>query len=204
MAVRFAIEGDLRFISHHDTMRVFERALSRAQLPVSFSEGFNPRVRLSLPVPRAVGVASQVEILVVQLGERMEPAVILDRLARQMPGGLALLEAWHLDDKEVLHAERVEYALDLIPPQVGPVTDAVNRLLAAETWPIERAEPGQRPKRLIDIRAFLWTPWSTQPPSNGQPRSPATGRFAPWNCLLPSAWTPRRGVTAFDGSPSTG
>jgi len=136
-------------------MRVFERALSRAQLPVSFSEGFNPRVRLSLPVPRAVGVASQVEILVVQLGERMEPAVILDRLARQMPGGLALLEAWHLDDKEVLHAERVEYALDLIPPQVGPVTDAVNRLLAAETWPIERAEPGQRPKRLIDIRAFL-------------------------------------------------
>ena len=88
MAIRFVIEGDLRFISHHDTMRLFERALSRAQLPVRFSKGFNPGPRLSLPLPRSVGIASGVELLAVELDDAIEPAVVLGTLSEQMPAGL--------------------------------------------------------------------------------------------------------------------
>ena len=155
MAVRFVIEGDLRFISHHDTMRLFERALSRAQLPVKFSEGFNPRPGLSLPLPRAVGVASEVEVLVFKLREEVEPAVVLERLARQMPFGLTLTDAWILDGRHTPQADRVTYAVPVPPENAGAVAEAINRLLAAKTWRIQRSGGGAKPARTVDLRPYL-------------------------------------------------
>ena len=70
-AFAFSVTGDLRFISHRDTIRVFQRALARASLPVRYSEGFNPHPRLSLPLPRPVGVASEAEIIIVEFDQAM-------------------------------------------------------------------------------------------------------------------------------------
>ena len=63
-ALEYTIGGDLRFISHRDTLRLFQRAVARAALPVRFTEGFNPHPRMMIPLPRPVGVASQAETLV--------------------------------------------------------------------------------------------------------------------------------------------
>jgi radical SAM-linked protein len=168
VAIRFAIDGDLRFISHHDMMRLFERALSRAQLPVRFSEGFNPRPRLSLPLPRAVGVASEADVLVVELeeptgppaamcgdGEPLEPDVFRDRLAGQMPSGLTLMDAWFLDARRTLQAERVVYEVGLPSDCISAVADALERLLASPDWFVERRRAEGGPARRIDLRAHL-------------------------------------------------
>ena len=155
MAIRFVIEGDLRFISHHDTMRLFERALSRAQLPVKFSQGFNPRPRLSLPLPRAVGVASDVELLVVELAEVLESGVVLDKLSEQMPAGLKLTDAWTIADKHPPQPVRVDYELPLPPDRVETVSQAAQSLMAAPTWAIERTGPGSRKIKDIDLRQYL-------------------------------------------------
>ena len=155
MAIRFVIEGDLRFISHHDTMRLFERALSRAQLPVKFSQGFNPRPRLSLPIPRAVGIASGVELLVVDLAEPAEPGVVLDRLSEQMPAGLKLTDAWMIADKHPPQPVRVDYELPLPPDRVETVSQATQNLMAAPTWAIERTGPGARKIKDIDLKQYL-------------------------------------------------
>ncbi len=88
--IRFSIEGDLRFISHHDTLRLFERALARADWPVKFSEGFNPRPRLSLPLPRSVGIASEDELLVVELAQELDPNEAVRELSRHLPCGLQI------------------------------------------------------------------------------------------------------------------
>ena len=64
MLVKFRIWGNLRFLSHAETMSVFQRACVRAGIPVRHSEGFNPRPRMSLPLPRSVGVESDDELLV--------------------------------------------------------------------------------------------------------------------------------------------
>lgn len=155
MAVRFAIEGDLRFISHHDTMRLFERALARAQLPIRFSEGFNPRPRLSLPVPRAVGTASEADVLVIELGEPVEPSAVLDRLNRQTPADLTLLEAWVLETGRVPQVDMVEYAVALPAGKAGAVARSIDRLMATETYPVERTGAGKTPGKTIDLRAYL-------------------------------------------------
>ncbi len=60
--VQFSVRGDVRFVSHHDLMRVLGRAARRAGLPVAMSEGFNPRPRISLLLARGVGVASDAEL----------------------------------------------------------------------------------------------------------------------------------------------
>ena len=155
VAIRFAIEGDLRFISHHDTMRLFERALARARLPVTFSGGFNPRPKLSLPLPRAVGVASRAELLVVRLSEPIEPGCVLDRLAEQMPAGVSLSACWPIGPETTVQPIQVTYAVDLPTGRVPAVTQAVASILAAETWIIHRRARSRKPGKTLDLRAYL-------------------------------------------------
>lgn len=155
VAIRFEIEGDLRFVSHHDTMRLYERALARTRLPVKYSAGFNPRPRLSLPLPRAVGVASKCELLVVELCEPIQPAEVLARLAGQMPEGLRLLEAWRIEAGTGAPPGQVSYELALPADRADAVAAAVERLLAAENWPIRRENADGRSGKTIDLRAYL-------------------------------------------------
>lgn len=157
VAIRFAIDGDLRFISHHDTMRLFERALGRAQLPARFSEGFNPRPGLSLPLPRAVGIASDVELLVLDLDEPVEPESVLARMASQMPAGLTLDRAWQLRTSRAPQPRRVTYAVPVPDDRHEAVQRTVERILSAETWPIPRPDPGRAEPRMIDLRVFVET-----------------------------------------------
>ena len=155
VAIRFVIEGDLRFISHHDTMRLFERALSRARWPVKFSQGFNPRPKLSLPLPRAVGVTGLSELLVVDLDEPVELAEALGRLREQMPAGLTLTESWSIAEKHPPQPVRVDYELPLRPDLIEAVTASVQRLMASPTWKIERTGPGTKQAKDVDLRQYL-------------------------------------------------
>ena len=155
VAIRYGIEGDLRFISHHDTMRLFARALTRAGLPVKFSEGFNPRPRLSLPLPRPVGIASQCELLVLELGEPIEPETVRARLGAQMPAGVNLLESWRLENGQGPVISGVEYTLMLPPQEARRAAQAIARLIAADTWPVDRGSANGGKAKTIDLRAYL-------------------------------------------------
>lgn len=78
LAVRFKVEGSLRFLSHAETLRLFQRACVRAGLALRYSEGFNPHPKLSLPLPRSVGVESDDELLCLWV-EREPPADLSHR-----------------------------------------------------------------------------------------------------------------------------
>lgn len=155
VAIRFSIEGDLRFISHHDTMRLFERALARSRLPVRYSEGFNPRAKLSLPLPRAVGVTTGADLLVVELTEPVVPTQAMARLNEQMPVGVQLLEAWPVPAGGTLQPEQVEYQVPVPTEHTAQVSEAVQRLLAATTWPICRQARADKPAKTIDLKGYV-------------------------------------------------
>ena len=63
LRVKFGRGRKLKYISHLDLMRLWERGLRRAGVPVAYSEGFNPRPRLSFASPLAVGTTSESELL---------------------------------------------------------------------------------------------------------------------------------------------
>lgn len=155
VAIRFAIEGDLRFISHRDTMRLFERALARSRVPVKFSGGFNPKPRLSLPLPRSVGIASECDVVVLELAEPVEAEDVRQRLEPQMPAGLGLREAWLVESGGVLQPGEVDYWVELPPELARQVAARAKVLMAEPQWCIDRDSSGGKPGRRIDLRALL-------------------------------------------------
>ncbi len=154
VAIRFAIRGDLRFISHHDTMRLFARALARSRLPLKYSEGFNPHLRMSLPLPRSVGMASDADLLVIDLQETMDPDDVRDRLAREMPDGLSLIDAWSVREKRAIQPETATYTVPLDEDQADIVRERLNRLCSPDDWTIERDLDGRK-KKIIDVKACM-------------------------------------------------
>lgn len=160
-AFAFSVEGDVRFISHRDMMRLFERALARADLPVRFTEGFNPHPRLSIPVPRTVGVASQAETIVIEFDRPIDGDDATRRLNAQMPKDIRLTDARRLTPRERLVPELVRYRLELPPgaqtgtPAISNLTERIAEIGRADALPIERKDaPGKKTRR-IDVRPFL-------------------------------------------------
>lgn len=91
LRVSYRKRGDLRFLSHLDLVRTIERALRRSELPIAFSQGFNPRIRLSFPGALSTGVESEVEELDMYLTADVEPSCVAERLRGQLPIGIDIL-----------------------------------------------------------------------------------------------------------------
>ena len=81
----------MKFISHLDLMRLFMRALRRADLPVKITEGFNPHPKLSIKRALKLGVESENEEASVVLKESVEPQEFRERLQEQLPKGIKIL-----------------------------------------------------------------------------------------------------------------
>lgn len=107
---KFARGEELKYISHLDTMRIFERALRRAPIPIKYSGGFNPRPLLVFGLPLAVGMTSEAEYADFETSEKVCPGYFMASLNRQMPKGLEILAAVERQGDANIMAE-VEAAL---------------------------------------------------------------------------------------------
>lgn len=103
----------MRFLSHRDMMVLWELALRRAALPLRLGEGFNPRPRLSLPLPRNVGVSSESEILEFELRDWVNPDTVIEGLRRQVPAGIELARIEILGASERARPVAVTYEVQL-------------------------------------------------------------------------------------------
>lgn len=151
----YSIDGDLRFISHHDTLRLFKRALARAALPVSFSQGFNPQPRMSLPLPRPVGVASDDECLIVEFDAEVRSEEIRERMQHQMPNGIKLHQSRLLATGEKLQPEQVSYRLSLDDQTPPDLEAALDRIRQADRLVVERINGKNGSTRSLDIKPYL-------------------------------------------------
>ena len=88
LILTFRIEGNLCYLSHHETVSMLQRALIRAGVRLIYSQGFNPRPRLSLPLPRAVGVRSDCEMLCAGGGRRRHGRIDSAPIGGAASGGL--------------------------------------------------------------------------------------------------------------------
>lgn len=90
--IRFAAEGPLKYVSHLDLMRVWERVCKRAGLPLATSHGFSPRPKIALAAPLAVGATSEAELLDLLLTARVDIGETMNDLSRELTPGLRILE----------------------------------------------------------------------------------------------------------------
>src|SRR3954449_10873532 len=92
LRIRYAKRGRLRFTSHRDFSRAFERALFRARVPMAYSSGFNPHPRISYAGASPTGAASEAEYLEIGLAEVVDPDRLGSDLDDSLPDGLDVLE----------------------------------------------------------------------------------------------------------------
>lgn len=90
---RFAKLAPVRYISHLDLMRTFERAMRRAKVPLAYSEGYHPRPKFSFASALPVGVTSEAEYADIELTETWEPERFVEQVNRQLPDGIMILSA---------------------------------------------------------------------------------------------------------------
>jgi radical SAM-linked protein len=169
VAIRFRIGGVLRFLSHAQMLRVFERALARSAVPVRYTEGFNPHPRLSLPLPRPVGVRSDDELLVARVtgdfaDRRLEDrsgyeTAVKEALAEQLPEGIEVLEVALAAPHASFHPQWAEYVFPLrttgATDLIGALNERIDGVMASATCVVERIAPEGKATRRVDVRPFL-------------------------------------------------
>jgi len=96
LRLRFGRGEEVKFISHLDIMRFWERAFRRAGMPLAYSQGFTPHPRISLAAPLAVGVTSEAELMDVWLNRWMPPQSFVMSAKQQLPPGFTIFEAWQV------------------------------------------------------------------------------------------------------------
>ncbi|HEY8471433.1 MAG TPA: TIGR03936 family radical SAM-associated protein [Natronosporangium sp.] len=121
--IRYAKRGPMRFTSHRDFARAFERALRRARVPIAYSQGFTPHPKISYASAAPTGVASEAEYLEIGLQAPVDPAALARDLDAVLSPGLDVLEA-------------------VVAPEGTSLPDR----LEASRWRIEL--PGVEPERL--------------------------------------------------------
>ena len=155
LAIDFAVDGDIRFLAHRDMLRLFARAAVRAGLAVRYSQGFNPHVRMSLPLPRPVAVASDAELLVIELTDPVDPDQTRQRLQEQLPDGIRLTRARILDRGQRCLAAKVRYRVEIPVPNRQAVEDRAAALLGPAPIPFRRTDPKTGRIKEVDLRPFI-------------------------------------------------
>lgn len=97
LRISFAKGDALKYISHLDLARTWERVFRRARLPLAYSQGFNPRPRFQIAAALPVGVTGRLELMDVWLLEALSPDEALARLGPALPPGLDVLDANEVD-----------------------------------------------------------------------------------------------------------
>ena len=91
--IEFTKDESVKYVSHLDMVRLFGRAMRRAGLEISFSQGFNPHPIMNFAHPLGVGISSDCELIEIGFEGDISSAEILEKLAPKMPDGFKLSAA---------------------------------------------------------------------------------------------------------------
>ena len=171
LVVRYAKRGKMRFASHRDVARAFERGVRRAGLPIAYSAGFTPHPKISYAGGAPTGVASEAEYLSLGLTDRQDETQVCQRLDAALPDGIDVIDVTEdapgggrmasqergsrtpAPSSTFGHLEASEWRVVL--PGVGPAAAqrAVAGFLALGEAPVERLT--DKGVRRLDARAAV-------------------------------------------------
>jgi len=159
LVVRYAKRGKMRFASHRDVARAFERGVRRAGLPIAYSAGFSPHPKISYAGGAPTGVASEAEYLSLAFTTRQAAAYVCQRLDAALPDGIDVIDVTEdapggpppLTSISRLEASEWRMVLPGVSPAVAE--RAVASFLTLDEAPVERLT--DKGVRRLDARAAV-------------------------------------------------
>ena len=154
LVVRYAKRGKMRFASHRDVARAFERGVRRAGLPIAYSAGFSPHPKISYAGGAPTGAASEAEYLSLALTARQSETQVCQRLGAVMPDGIDVIDVTEESPgapKGGLEASEWRVILPGVQPEAAE--QAVASFLMLGEAPVERLT--DKGVRCLDARAAV-------------------------------------------------
>jgi len=157
--ITFTMAGVLRFLSHAEALSLFKKAFVRAGIKLRYSQGFNPRPRFSLPLPRSVGVIGEDDLLCAWVDEPESPFDVerlrLDLLTH-LPEGIEVHSVRAAPDIAFLHPESATYVFEARPGHVtAEVLAKADSLTGATGLVLVRRNEQKGRTRSIDLSDFI-------------------------------------------------
>ena len=140
---------------------MFNLALVRSGLGAAYSEGYNPRMKLSVAVARSVGLSGDNEILDVRLSEvvgKSDKERVKEKLLEQLPADVIIKEVMLLPVRPCGEVRGAEYELPLwlfVPMEREEVEERIEEVLGSESLFVERTIDSKGAKRTIDVRDYI-------------------------------------------------
>ena len=150
LRIRFSKHGKVRFTSHRDVARIWERALRRAGVPVVYSAGFSPRPKISFGLALSTGYSSDAEYLDVEVDPEWAAGVDHETLAgaltASLPAGMAVLAAAGLEPGEASLQHAVTsctWRIDAAGADAGEASEGLSRAMARSELLVQRERKGR-------------------------------------------------------------
>jgi radical SAM-linked protein len=151
--ITFSKQGALRYTGHLDLHRLWERAMRRADLPLSYSLGFHPQPKISIAAALPLGFSSLGEVLDVRFNEEIPTDEIAARLKNSLPPDIQISGVKSVDEREPALQTQVlsaTYDVHLTESVNGAeLKRKVEELMMAESLPRERRN------KLYDMRPLI-------------------------------------------------
>jgi radical SAM-linked protein len=162
LRVTFQRGEQVKYITHLDLMRYWERVLRRAGVPLAYSEGHNPTPQISLAAPLPVGVTSSCELMDVYLWRRMDLRDFLRRVSRQVVPGTEIVAVREIGLREPSLQSQVRWAqyrveVDKEGRTRSEVEKAIERIMSSSSLPWQHLRDGQ--VRRYDLRRLIFDLW---------------------------------------------
>ena len=158
--IKFQKIGSMKFLGHLDTMRYFQKAIRRADLPVAYSGGYSPHMIMSFAAPLGVGTTSRGEYFDMELVRTVPTSEIEARLNSVMVEGISVISARQVEDGKASKAMSLVAAADYCvsfrqgkEPQI-PWQDKIEEFMAQPEIPVTKKT--KRSEKEVDIRPFIY------------------------------------------------
>ena len=160
---KFEKKADMRYIGHLDLMRTMQRAIRRANLPIAYSQGYNPQQKMNFAMALALGMESEAEYMEVEMAEDVSRTLFMSQLNTALPAGIQILHAEKIEDAPKSLMSIVAWSLYAVAfPDEGKPADAENRIEAflgeKEIWTTRRRKKKkQMVSKQVEIRQWVDT-----------------------------------------------
>lgn len=169
LRISFSRGEALKYISHLDIIRLWERALRRAQIRLAYSEGFSPHPRISLAAPLSVGITSEAELMDVTVANQVSPHWFSAAAGQQLPAGMEIGSVYPIAPRVPSLQAQVrfaEYEVDIETEKgTAEIEATISHILALEQLPWHHYRDTGR--RDYDLRVLIDDIWLAGPEHGG-------------------------------------
>ena len=155
LRLKFKKVGSLQYISHLDLVRTMSKIITRAKLPLWYTEGFNPKPKMIFAAPLSIGTESVCEFMDLRLIDDISPDEAMSRLNANMTDEMQVIEAYYTDDK-LTDLKWLSYSIDI---KTDGASDELagkceSALLAEQVLVKKKAKPWEEAPT-VDIRPLI-------------------------------------------------